>query len=316
MSLLLSDVVASLAINGSWTSTWKLHTHTLANGLTTASDRNSNTRPRECPGAKQGTCHYLNQYQDLTRHMASLGHNKAYIPLHHNLWRNLYTIITSRDSSVKWFHKNIKRVGFTFMDIHYNPDGCSSFHWLPACNMKLGYKNQSCHGVNAVTVNAFFDSNATHADILSQTFLMVSIRIMVYQNTDLILCQIWQGHEYGNEKCENVILHLMVLKHYISFLYGHFYLNCPVIQCIILDSSCCLKTGVESDITLEHTWDASSLRYDDCCKCPGVYRRQAISSHHSEFPATAGYTVKPVYNDHLMGYFSAFWSTSRWPRAT
>ena len=26
--------------------------------------------------------------------------------------------------------------------------------------------------------------------------------------------------------------------------------------------------------------------------------------------------VKPVYNDHLMGYFSAFWSSSRWPRAT
>ena len=28
------------------------------------------------------------------------------------------------------------------------------------------------------------------------------------------------------------------------------------------------------------------------------------------------YTLKPVYNDHLMGYFSTFWSTSRWPRAT
>ena len=28
------------------------------------------------------------------------------------------------------------------------------------------------------------------------------------------------------------------------------------------------------------------------------------------------YTVKPVYNDHLMGYCSAFWSSSRWPRAT
>ena len=27
-------------------------------------------------------------------------------------------------------------------------------------------------------------------------------------------------------------------------------------------------------------------------------------------------TVKPVYNNHLMGYFSAFWSSSRWPRAT
>ena len=27
-------------------------------------------------------------------------------------------------------------------------------------------------------------------------------------------------------------------------------------------------------------------------------------------------TVKPVYNDHLIGFFSAFWSSSRWPRAT
>ena len=27
-------------------------------------------------------------------------------------------------------------------------------------------------------------------------------------------------------------------------------------------------------------------------------------------------TVKPVYNDHLMRYFSAFWCSSRWARAT
>ena len=27
-------------------------------------------------------------------------------------------------------------------------------------------------------------------------------------------------------------------------------------------------------------------------------------------------TVKPVYNDHLMEYFSSIWSSSRWPRAT
>ena len=27
-------------------------------------------------------------------------------------------------------------------------------------------------------------------------------------------------------------------------------------------------------------------------------------------------TVKPVYNDHLMEYFSAFWSSFRWPLAT
>ena len=27
-------------------------------------------------------------------------------------------------------------------------------------------------------------------------------------------------------------------------------------------------------------------------------------------------TVIPVYNDQLMGYFSAFWGSSRWPTAT
>ena len=27
-------------------------------------------------------------------------------------------------------------------------------------------------------------------------------------------------------------------------------------------------------------------------------------------------TVKPVYKDHPIGYFSAFWSSYRWPRAT
>ena len=27
-------------------------------------------------------------------------------------------------------------------------------------------------------------------------------------------------------------------------------------------------------------------------------------------------TVKPLYNDYLIGYVSAFWSSSRWPRAT
>ena len=41
-------------------------------------------------------------------------------------------------------------------------------------------------------------------------------------------------------------------------------------------------------------------------------------SHHScgTEETRRGITVKPVYNDHLMGYFSAFWSKSRWPRAT
>ena len=37
---------------------------------------------------------------------------------------------------------------------------------------------------------------------------------------------------------------------------------------------------------------------------------------HMEQRADEQITVKPVYNAHLMGYFSAFWSSSKWPRAT
>ena len=42
-------------------------------------------------------------------------------------------------------------------------------------------------------------------------------------------------------------------------------------------------------------------------------------STRQKFEMTSGpriNTVKPVYNDQLMGYFSALWSPSRWPRAT
>ena len=37
---------------------------------------------------------------------------------------------------------------------------------------------------------------------------------------------------------------------------------------------------------------------------------------HDRDNNTDNTTVKPVYNDHLIGYFSVFWSSSRWPRAT
>ena len=41
-------------------------------------------------------------------------------------------------------------------------------------------------------------------------------------------------------------------------------------------------------------------------------RRRYPSTHTCE----CANTVTPVSNDHLMGYFSAFWSSSRWPLAT
>ena len=49
----------------------------------------------------------------------------------------------------------------------------------------------------------------------------------------------------------------------------------------------------------------------------GDLRRHSTDVTSSEWLIAAiSSTVKPVYNDHLMGYFSAFWSSSRWPLAT
>ena len=56
--------------------------------------------------------------------------------------------------------------------------------------------------------------------------------------------------------------------------------------------------------------------------CDGfeLSRQQAVTWsknwHRSQTRTQWGNTVKPVYNDHLMGYFSAVWSSFRWPRAT
>ena len=66
--------------------------------------------------------------------------------------------------------------------------------------------------------------------------------------------------------------------------------------------------------------DAGDLRryrahYDIIVMLPvaetGISRPNWLSSMLDEC-----ITVKPVDNDHLMGYFSVFWSSSRWPRAT
>ena len=56
-------------------------------------------------------------------------------------------------------------------------------------------------------------------------------------------------------------------------------------------------------------------RYLSCAK---LINKQNSSQSVGNMPPTplSTSTVKPVYNDHLMGYFSAFWSSSRWPRDT
>ena len=41
-----------------------------------------------------------------------------------------------------------------------------------------------------------------------------------------------------------------------------------------------------------------------------------LCAPHTDVAWLGQYTVKPISNDHLMGYYSAFWSSSRWPLAT
>ena len=80
--------------------------------------------------------------------------------------------------------------------------------------------------------------------------------------------------------------------------------------------------------------DLGGLLWARICERPWWYRCFAQSNHpiladqHTtqflptcvnrprDFSYGKQCTVKPVYNDHLMGYFSAFWSSSRWPKTT
>ena len=71
--------------------------------------------------------------------------------------------------------------------------------------------------------------------------------------------------------------------------------------------SCLQKYSINCQVTVDpsntETW---------------IFRAKQINaiSANALAPILIHGTVKPVYNDHLMGYFSAFWSSSRWPRAT
>ena len=47
---------------------------------------------------------------------------------------------------------------------------------------------------------------------------------------------------------------------------------------------------------------------------PYVLKQFAI--FHVNWHTAKENTVKPVYNDHLIGYFPVFWSSSKWPKAT
>ena len=69
------------------------------------------------------------------------------------------------------------------------------------------------------------------------------------------------------------------------------------------------KTRILDD---KSPWLQTTRKYRKIYQAAGL----VIPSSGCVYDPWIYYTVKPVYNDHLMRYFSAFWSSSRWPRAT
>ena len=81
---------------------------------------------------------------------------------------------------------------------------------------------------------------------------------------------------------------------------------------------CCTKWPVQHQeiLTITQWFNLSdTLKLSVCWKSLETKNIHIASDqYHGDLVQTFGNydTVKPVYNDHLMGYFSAFWSSSRW----
>ena len=91
--------------------------------------------------------------------------------------------------------------------------------------------------------------------------------------------------------------------------------------------ACLLKVKVNLSLYCDNcclvfTWSPhwnlqlDRLVYSKCSVNPSLYQVSPYSITTQLCYRHVTYTVKLVYNDHLMGYFFAFWSSSRWPRAT
>ena len=136
------------------------------------------------------------------------------------------------------------------------------------------------------------------------------------------LLSIWPlGMIFGVIRIQNAticdkkyILHNVVCKHLFRFQWSRQFTPC-FLQCrvahfsttILMCLSVCFDFLVIS-ITICVTQRSMFVKVDV------VARGQWHEPLHPR--ASFADTVKPVYNDHLMGYLSAFWSSSRWPLVT
>ena len=91
-------------------------------------------------------------------------------------------------------------------------------------------------------------------------------------------------------------------------------INVPIIYYLILK--------LWEDLYQHHSSNINKVYGLQICVCLMSSRKTLLTTFSSNTSLVGGDlhknpdTVKPVYNDHLFGYFFAFWSSSWWPRAT
>ena len=118
-------------------------------------------------------------------------------------------------------------------------------------------------------------------------------------------------------------------KTYFRFLFFRCFKRAPVVKNFPhgtqeIDLSCKVNTKIADTLVMARGQGISSHGTDLIFSwCPGDARSQGISSHGTEliffsviFQLRVEMIYSETYNNHLMGYFSAFWSSSRLPRAT
>ena len=119
-----------------------------------------------------------------------------------------------------------------------------------------------------------------------------NVAALVWQLTELNLNNLAHGMAYLCEKMRNA-RRLYIMWHFLKI---------SVIVAMLFSNNILLSREYEADLSIISTrkhYEGSGEMY---------------TCNNTTFDKYT--TEKPVYNDRLMGYFSDFWSISRWPRAT
>ena len=130
---------------------------------------------------------------------------------------------------------------------------------------------------------------------------------------------------FPSQRTNNVELCFISLKKLLMGLFRYFHQSAGMSPAIFLSHSGIYKNTLGIGNTTYYWycgyWDCTASIHAITIVCPRDrwilirISRVAVTLYSCNIYVT-DVPVKPVFNDHLMGYFSAFWCSSRWPRAT